>query len=222
MHAPSRATTEGSSNMHGNRGTRSAGWSRLTVAALVMMLGIGLALPSSASVIEKISLARLQGDAQVIAVARVISSKSVTRGGTIQTETKLAIDQSWRGPKDGTLLVRTAGGQKNGMTLIARGEAQFSQGQRVLVFLYRSGDAWRPVGMFQGVWLLSRSEEESGGEKTHLTQDAESTDRTKASLVWPSNANGAHLMALEAGPYAVDGGPRLISELLGNVTGGGR
>ncbi len=209
--------------MHSDRGIRSAGWGRPAIAALVMVLGIGLALPSSASVIEKISLARLQDDAQVIAVARVLSSKSVTRGGTIQTETRLAIELSWRGPKDGTLLVRTAGGQKNGLTLIARGEARFSPGQLVLVFLYRSGDAWRPVGMFQGVWLLDESEQDAGGmDKTHLTQDAGPIERARRSLVWPSNATGAHLIALEEGPYAVDGGPRRISELLGNVTGGSR
>ena len=79
------------------------------------------------------------------------------------------------------------------------------------------------VGMFQGVWVLGRSEEHAGGaEMAHLTQDAVSTERPESSLVWPSSANGAKLLALEAGPYAVDGGPRLISELLGNVTGGGR
>ena len=210
--------------MHSDRGIRSAGWGRPAVAALVMVIGVGLALPSSASVIEKISLARLQDDAEVIAVARVLSSKSVTRDGTIQTVTKLAIAQSWRGPKEGTLVVRTAGGRANGMTLIARGEAQFSPGQRVLVFLYRSGSAWRPVGMFQGVWLLGPSERQAGGsgEMEHPTQDSLTAERAQMSLVWPSSANGAHLMALEKGPYAVDGGPRLISELLGNVTGGGR
>jgi len=210
--------------MHSDRGTRSAGWSRLVVATLVMVLGIGLALPSSASVIEKISLARLQDDAQVIAVARVLSSKSVTRGGTIQTETRLAIVRSWRGPKDGTVLVRTAGGRANGLTLIARGEAQFSPpGRLVLVFLYRSGDAWRPVGMFQGVWLMGPGDRDADGRGiTHPTQDTGSPDRAERSLVWPSKANGAKLLALEAGPYAVDGGPRLLSELLGNITGGGR
>jgi len=209
--------------MHSNRGTRSSGWRRLAVGTLVMVLGIGLALPSSASVIEKISLARLQDDAQVIAVARVLSSKSVTRGGTIQTETQLAIERSWRGPKDGTLVVRTAGGRANGLTLIARGEAQFSPGRLVLVFLYRSGDAWRPVGMFQGVWLMGRGELEADSRRmTHPTQDTGSLDRAERSLVWPSNANGAKLLALEAGPYAVDGGPRLLSELLGNIAGGGR
>ena len=210
--------------MHSDHRTRNAGWSRLAITALAMVLGIGLAMPSSASVIEKISLARLQDDAQVIAVARVLSSKSVTRGGTIQTETRLAIERSWRGPKDGTLVVRTAGGQANGMTLIARGEAQFPLGRRVLVFLYRSGDAWRPVGMFQGVWLMRQSgrDTESGRGKTMPTQDSESLGADERSLVWPSNSTGAKLLALEPGPYAVDGGPRLISELLGKVTGGGR
>ena len=209
--------------MPSDRGTSDSGWGRLALVTLVLVLAIGLASPSAASVIEKISLARLQDDAQVIAIAHVLSSKSVARGGTIQTETKLAISRSWRGPKDGTLVVRTAGGRANGMTLIARGEASFTPGQQVLVFLYRSGDAWRPVGMFQGVWRMGAGEHGAGDRgKTPPTQDVGSLDRAERLLVWPSNANGAKLMALEGGPYAVDGGPRLVSELLGHIMGGGR
>jgi hypothetical protein len=198
---------------------------RLGLVGLVIALGIGIALPSAASVIEKISVARLQEDAEVIVIARVLSSRSVTRGGTIQTETQLAIERSWRGPEKGTLVVRTAGGSANGLTLLARGEASFPVGQKVLVFLYRSGSAYHPVGMFQGVWLVGAPERGVRSiDKTPPTQDIslDRMDRVKDMLVWPSNSNGAHLVALEKGPYAVDGGPRLISELLGNVTGGGR
>jgi hypothetical protein len=175
-------------------------------------------------VIEKISIARLQNDAQLIAIARVVSSKSVTRGGSIQTETRLSIERSWRGPKDGNIVVRTAGGRANGLTLIARGEAQFPANGRVLVFLYRSGGAWRPVGMFQGVWRIARSGRDAGGDREHTppTQDLTLRGHAERTLVWPSNANGARLLALESGPYAVDGGPRLISELIGKTMGGVR
>ena len=195
---------------------------RLVITVLALAIGIGLALPSSGSVIEKISIVRLQNDAEAIAVARVVSSKSVTRGCTIQTETLLSIDRSWRGPRKGTLLVRTAGGRANGVTLLVRGEPQFSPGQEVLVFLYRSGDAWRPVGMFQGVWLMGGIERDARSiGKTQPTQDG-SVDSAERMLVRPSGAHGAKLMALEPGPYAVDGGPRLISELLGKIAGGRR
>ena len=81
---------------------------RLGLVVLIAAVGIGLALPSSASVIEKISLKSLQEDAEVIAIARVVSSKSVTQAGTIQTKTVLAIERSWRGPKKGQHLLKIA------------------------------------------------------------------------------------------------------------------
>ena len=174
--------------------------------ALVGLLLAALAMPASASVLERLPLKRLKKRAEAVVVARVVSSHGVWADGRIETETVLAIERSWRGPSSGRLRLRTHGGEVGKLRMLVRGAPGFTRNERVLLFLYRGKEAWRPVGMFQGVWRLDPT--------------GSSNAPTQRQLAWPSSTSGARLVELRPGPYAVDGGPRQLSELVGGLSGG--
>ncbi|MFQ5743243.1 MAG: hypothetical protein ACE5HV_06600 [Acidobacteriota bacterium] len=175
----------------------------LALASSLLVLGIIQAVPASGSVLERLSLERLQEGAKIISIARVVRTRGLRSGGRIETEAILSIEHSFRGPKRGRLRVRVAGGQLGDRRMMVRGAPTFTAGERVLVFLYARGKSYRPVGMFQGVWRLDPSAPVSP---------------PPAMVVYPSSAAGAELVALRPGPYALGDGPRSISELVGDAS----
>lgn len=198
----------------------------LAVVALLVALSVSVASAASASILARVSLDTLRTRSDVVAIGRVVASRPVFLDGTIQTETFVAIERSFRGPASGTLRLLTLGGSIGGTRLTVAGSPSFSPDERVLVFLYEGPSGLRPVGMFQGVWRFAPERVDVRRPKPRYGLDAEETiddaDDLPFDMVWPSSSGGASLVDLEPGPYAVDGGPRTLLGLLGELTGGNR
>ena len=114
----------------------------------------------------------------------------------------------------------TPGGTYGNVSLIVRGVPRFSFAEKVLVFLYEDAAGLHPTGMFQGVWRIPPDDERVSEEALNKPRIAPFPAGEQ--LAWPSASGGATLVDLEPGPYAVDGEPRDISELVGSFWGGGR
>ena len=186
---------------------------------------MALALTSSAvpatGLLARLSLETLQTKSDVVAIGTVVSSQPVFLGGTIQTSTIFAVQRSFKGPGGATLTILTPGGTYGNVNLIVRGTPSFTAGEEVLVFLYADSAGLHPMGMFQGVWRISPDADPESDDASNQNGIGRRFP-AGVRMAWPSSSGGVTLVDLEPGPYAVDGLPRGIPELLGDLRGGGQ
>ena len=188
-----------------------------------MALALTSSVAPAAGLLARLSLETLQTTSDVVAIGTVVSSQSAFLGGTIQTSTTLAVQQSFKGAGEATLTILTPGGTYGNVELIVRGTPSFTVGEEVLVFLYAAAAGLHPTGMFQGVWRFSPSSEPRVSWAWAANQSGIDTSLPAGvRMVWPSSSGGATLVDLEPGPYAVAGEPRGIPELLGSLMEGGQ
>jgi len=73
----------------------------------------------------------------------------------IVTEAELSVDEVWKGlPSRDRVVVRTFGGRVGHVALEVEGAAQFDDGERVVLFLRRSGSVYEPFGMRFGKYQI--------------------------------------------------------------------
>ncbi len=133
--------------------------------------------------------------AESIVVGTVVSVRTVRTRTSIETVTRVRVDRSFKGGESRMLTVRTPGGLYGGRRLVVQGSPSFTKSESVLLFLYADADAWRPVGMFQGVWRLNPDDPK----------------RARA-----SSAGGAALLAPDSGRAAVHERERAVTQLVGS------
>ncbi len=168
--------------------------SRLALGALVPLLV--LATAADASIIRALTLKSLRAGAEAIVVGTVVNVRTVRTAKSIETVTRVRVDRAFKGTASRMLTVRTPGGLHGGRRLVVQGSPAFTESESVLLFLYPDADAWRPVGLFQGVWRL---------------------DRDDPKWARASSSGGAALVAPNGGRAAVDQPERTVSQLVGNV-----
>lgn len=122
------------------------------VAAL--LLSLGLASTSQASVVEALDLETLVKESDDVIVARVISQRShYDERGTIVTDYVMQVERTEKGATTpgAAVTVRQLGGVVEGRGMRIAGEPGFEPGERVVIFGKRNGKTYlRPVGMAQG------------------------------------------------------------------------
>jgi MYXO-CTERM domain-containing protein len=127
---------------------------RRFAAGAVAMLA--LATPAHADGIRALSLHELVARADRVVQARVIDSHARWVGETIYTDTTVDVIQCLHGPCSRRLIVRQRGGEVGGVGQSVEGTAPLPAGEEVVLFLRDRGDATRPVGMAQGVFLFRK------------------------------------------------------------------
>ncbi|HJO03353.1 MAG TPA: hypothetical protein QGG47_05225 [Acidobacteriota bacterium] len=167
---------------------------RVPLLALASLLT--LATAADASVIRGLTLKDLRWRAESIAAGTVVGVRTVRTATSIETVARVRVDRAFKGIDSRTLSVRVPGGIHAGRRLVVEGSPEFREGERVLLFLYRDGDGWRPVGMFQGVWRL---------------------DRDDLKVARASRSGGALILAPAAGRAAVELRERTVSQLVGDA-----
>lgn len=133
---------------------------RLCALVLGALVAAALGRPAQASTVHALSLQEMTRRADVIAVtvAREAQARREHNGALIVTDVALEVETALKGVKAGERIVATVlGGVLDGLALQVPGEANFTVGQRSIVFLTRTPDGaeLRVVGMSQGVLPIS-------------------------------------------------------------------
>lgn len=153
-----------------------------------------LATPVEASLLRGLSPRELRAGAEVIVSGEVTAVRVVRAEGSIETVARVRVTLAHRGRAGRTVTVRVPGGERDGLRLVVPGSPTFRRGDSVLLFLYRDGAEYRPVGLFQGVWTL-----DPAAPQTALAGDP----------------GGASLLPSADGDLAISPGRRAVRELLG-------
>ena len=129
--------------------------------------------PASASQLMALDTTQLVSRAERIVIGTVLDQQSRwTGGGTIVTDVRVRVSTGMLGAKDGEIItVRRLGGEVKDVGMKVFGEASFQNGEEVMVFAERRGDAYFSVGMSQGTLHMTT---ENGRKMTqHLLTGAE-------------------------------------------------
>ena len=123
---------------------------RLSICSFVLFSL--LALPLSATTVQRLDLAGLVGTAHAIVVGTVLESATCWSpdGRLILTRHTLQVSETLKGTAGGMLDVTTIGGTIGDQTLYVSGMPVFTTGEEAVVFLELSGRHSTVVGMGQG------------------------------------------------------------------------
>src|SRR6185436_3718004 len=118
----------------------------------LLLLG-ALWRPAAASLLVPLDTAQLVARAERIVVGTVVGQKShwTDDGATIVTDVRVRVTGAMLGAREGEIItVRRLGGTVKDVGMRVFGEASYSDGEEVLLFAERRGDAYFSVGMTQG------------------------------------------------------------------------
>ena len=168
----------------------------------VCVLAVAWTPATYATMLLKMNLADLAGEAETVVSGTVTSSHSAWNEdrSLIFTYSTLAVSSTLKGKHKQEVVVRTQGGIVGEIGMRAVGEPELKKGDQVLLFLERDGDGYnRVVGMNQGCFRvrIGRSgQKQVGNSLSGLSL----YDRTKGVVVDPSSEvkRGTPLDELEA------------------------
>lgn len=120
------------------------------------LLSLLLAGPVLASVALRMDVPALAAAATDVVDGRVVSSSSDWTGDHRRILTRLVVEvrESWKGTATGRITVVQPGGERDGIGQSVSGVAPLSVGERVVLFLERTGAEHRVVGLAQGVYRV--------------------------------------------------------------------
>jgi len=120
---------------------------------LLTVLATGAALASTAVRLDTPALVAASTD---VVDGNVVSSSSVWTGDhrRIVTHVVVEVRDTWKGTAAGRITVVQPGGERDGIGQRVSGVAPLSSGERVVLFLERTGPYHRVVGLAQGVYRV--------------------------------------------------------------------
>ena len=125
-----------------NRLSNQVYWLMCAFALLSVTAGATtIVMPTDEQLVDKAAL---------IVSGTVVSSTPVDREGAIWTETKVAVARTIKGTAAETIAIHEPGGMIGDRITRVYGAAEFTQGERVLLFLNPSNDGYRVVDLFAG------------------------------------------------------------------------
>jgi len=132
-------------------------WSLL--AAVVVTI---IAASASATTMRRASVEELARASDAVVRGRVVSvsaeRRAVNGRDGIYTTVRVAVDAWWVGGGAEAVNFVVHGGQVGDDIARVHGQATFTAGERVVVFLFRGGDVLWPTGMCQGKWRIRDGE----------------------------------------------------------------
>ena len=126
---------------------------RRTAQILLIFIGLAAASLVQASTVEKLSLDRLVGEADLIVRGRVdeVKSRRASDRRIMTTVVTITIERQFKGPKVSSVTIEQPGGSLGDVTLGVPGLPEFTTDEDVILFLKRQrGGAFKIVGGNQG------------------------------------------------------------------------
>jgi len=136
---------------------------------VVSLLLVACCNAVAATSLEKMSMERMAGAAQMIVRARCVANATQWDAGEIWTFTTFEVSESWKGAASQRVTVRLLGGTVGGLTSHVSGVPRFRVGEEVILFLEPTRRAdFTVVSWQQGTFRIGR-DQRSGVEI--VTQD---------------------------------------------------
>src|ERR1041384_5528393 len=127
-----------------------------SVAGAVAIVAL-LAIHASATQFDAFDRSAQVRGSDVILTGRILSVHCQWNPdhSAIFSDAELSVDEVWKGlPAGDRVVVRTFGGRVGDVALEVEGAARFDGGERVVVFLRRSGVVYAPFGMRFGKYQI--------------------------------------------------------------------
>ena len=124
-----------------------------------MVAAVVLASSAAATEFRAFDRADQIRGSEVIVTGRILAVRSQWSAdrSAIVTEADVAIDEVWKGTVGDRLRVRTFGGRVGNVALEVEGAAQFTAGERVVLYLRHAGGVYEPFGMRFGKYRIDGS-----------------------------------------------------------------
>jgi hypothetical protein len=127
---------------------------------IIMLAGLlgGLVRPAHATVVHFLDEAALARQADSVVRGRVVAQSVAWAEGRLWTDTTLEVAEVLKGKlrSGARMLVRQAGGERDGVGMRVIGVARFSLGEDVVLFARWANGRHHPVGMAQGKYQVRR------------------------------------------------------------------
>jgi len=136
---------------------------RRRLIAVLAVVGLAAAAPSATIVIPA-EFREVVNEAGLIVRGRVTDVRAVAvPGGGVDSIATVAIESVLKGQAaSGFVSMRVPGGERGRIRHVLVGAPTFKAGQRAVLFLKQGADdAWRPIGLTQGVYRV-QAEPQSG------------------------------------------------------------
>jgi hypothetical protein len=134
-----------------------------TLAAALVLLASVAAGPATAATFVAPTVEGLARSSEVVVRGRVLDLASrAAPVGRIVTEVEVLVSSAWKGAPDATLRFVVPGGRAGGLVLRVDSAPTFEPGEEVVLFLSRSGAAWRVNGQALGKFRVEGSEARPG------------------------------------------------------------
>jgi hypothetical protein len=140
---------------------------KLAFVLLLAVLHASIATTGSATTLERMSVAKMTQNAQLVVRAQCLANSVAWDGGEIWTFTSFEVEDSWKGAPSGAaqqVTVRLLGGSVGNLTSTVSGVPRFRPGEEVILFLQPTarGD-FSIVRWVQGTFRIHR-DTRSGAE----------------------------------------------------------
>jgi hypothetical protein len=135
--------------------------------ALAALLAAALlaAAPAAAATFVAPSVEELARSSEAVVRGRVVDvAPRAAAGGRIVTEVEVLVASAWKGTPDATVRFVVPGGSAGGLALLVDSAPTFEPGEEVVVFLSRTGAAWRVNGQSLGKFHVEGTEARSAIE----------------------------------------------------------
>lgn len=146
-----------------------------------------LASAAHATTLLALDVPALTRSSSVVARATVRSMEArwTKDGGRIMTDVVLEVSEPWKGSPGKTITLMQPGGVVGDIGQLVHGNARFTVGEDVVVFLEPRGERFLLTGMFQGKFKV---ESTSDGKAHYARQDTEG----EALLIDPASRQPVH------------------------------
>ncbi|HEX9243799.1 MAG TPA: hypothetical protein VF875_15250 [Anaeromyxobacter sp.] len=131
------------------------------VLAAVLLLA---AVPAAAALFVATSVEEAARSSDAVVRGTVVSARGrVTASGRrVMTDVEIAVASAWKGEPAATVRVVVPGGSTPGLGMSVDGAPTFEEGEEVVVFLGRTGDAWQVIGLAAGKYRVTGADARPG------------------------------------------------------------
>jgi hypothetical protein len=154
---------------------------RILRSAVVLVLLAAIAIPASATRIQRLTLDQVRDKADRIVIGEVlgVSTRLAGSGETVFTDYEVRVDERLRGFPQSVEVISFMGGYVDGVGVQIAGIPQLEVGGKYIFFLYNGNKVPMPtVGWGQGIFRIQEAEVDGLQKTVIISVDGETLEMT--------------------------------------------